>query len=79
LSKDEADTATRFGSMRRKCDTCGGLATSVGGRAPPARGKRGDDVSWSGVNLIRSENEKKIHAIDSTTTNGWWKFKAMIS
>jgi hypothetical protein len=47
-----------FGSMRRKCDTCGGLATSVGGRVPPERGKEGDDVSWSGVNLIRPKNEE---------------------
>jgi hypothetical protein len=40
------------------------------GEVSSGKGKRGDDV-WDDVNLIGSKNEKKIHMIDSTATNGW--------
>jgi hypothetical protein len=43
--------------------------TSVGGEAAPEREKGGDDVSWTDVNLIWTKKIKKIHAVDSATTN----------
>jgi hypothetical protein len=45
------------------------VMTSTGGEAAPGRGKGGDDVSWADVNLNRPKI-KKIHAVDSATTNG---------
>jgi hypothetical protein len=32
--------------------------TSVGREAAPGRGKRGDDASWTDVNLIGPKNEE---------------------
>jgi hypothetical protein len=46
------------------------MATSVEGEAAPRRRKEGGDVSWVDTNLIGVKNEKKTHAVDSTTTNG---------
>jgi hypothetical protein len=46
----------------------GGVTTSTGGEAAPGREKGGDDVSWADVN--RTELKiKKIHAVDSASTN----------
>jgi hypothetical protein len=47
----------------------GGVLISVRGEAAPRRRKRGDDDNWDDVNLIGREI-KKIHAVDSTDTNG---------
>jgi hypothetical protein len=45
------------------------LATFAGGEVPPGWEKGGDDASWDDVNFTESKN-KKIHAVDSTVTNG---------
>jgi hypothetical protein len=34
------------------------MATSTGGKVAPERGKRGDDASWTDVNLTRPKNEE---------------------
>jgi hypothetical protein len=47
-----------------------GVTTSTGGEATPERGKEGDDASWADTSLTVSKM-KKIHAVDSTITNGW--------
>jgi hypothetical protein len=47
---------------------CGGVRTSTRGETALGRGKGGDDVSWTSVNLIGPKN-KKIDAVDSTGTN----------
>jgi hypothetical protein len=44
--------------------------TSTEGEAAPERGNRGDNVSWTDVNLTGAKNEKKINKIDSAGTNG---------
>jgi hypothetical protein len=44
--------------------------TSARGEAAPRRGKGGDNISWVDANLTGSKNEKKIHTVDSTGTNG---------
>jgi hypothetical protein len=51
------------------------MITSVRGDALPGRGKGGDDASWVGANFTRSKI-KKIHAIESSATNEWYRFKA---
>jgi hypothetical protein len=42
------------------------MTTSVGGKTVPGREKGGDDASWTDVNFT---GPKKIHTIDSATTN----------
>jgi hypothetical protein len=42
---------------------------SVGGEPEPRKGKGGDDACWDDVNFTGSKI-KKIHAVDSTGTNG---------
>jgi hypothetical protein len=54
------------------------VATSAGGEAASGRENEGDDASWAAANLTGSKI-KKIYAVDSGDTNGWWKFKIMMS
>jgi hypothetical protein len=44
------------------------VTTSVGGDATQGRGKGGDGVGWADANLS-GQKMKKIHMIDSASTN----------
>jgi hypothetical protein len=46
-----------------------GVTTLAGGETTPRREKGVDDASWVDVNLTVSKI-KKIHVIDSASTNG---------
>jgi hypothetical protein len=58
-----------LGFMKRKCDTTRRNGDVGRRRAPPGRGKGGDDASWPDANLTEPKI-KKIHAVDSAATNG---------
>jgi hypothetical protein len=47
-----------------------GVTTLAGGETTPEREKGVDDASWVDANLTVSKI-KKIHVIDSASTNGW--------
>jgi hypothetical protein len=56
----------------------GSVTTSAGGEAAPERGMGEDDINWTNVDLIELKN-KKINTVDSTGTNGRWRFKTVMS
>jgi hypothetical protein len=58
----------------RRCD----VATSVGVEVAPERRNGEDDISWADANLT-GPKIKKIHAVDSSTTNRHERFKIMMS
>jgi hypothetical protein len=58
----------------RRC----GVATSVGVEVAPERGNGEDDISWADANLT-GPKIKKIHVVDSSTTNRHERFKIMMS
>jgi hypothetical protein len=49
---------THLGSMERKCDTTWWNGDVGRRRAPPGRGKGGDDASWPDVNLTEPKNKE---------------------
>jgi hypothetical protein len=51
------------------------MATSIGGEVTPGRGKGRYVTSLADANLTEPKNEIK-HTVDSTATNGWWRFKS---
>jgi hypothetical protein len=51
------------------------VATSAGEEVAPERKKGGDDVSWADTNLT-GPKMKNIYTVDSTATNGRWRFKS---
>jgi hypothetical protein len=52
--------------------------TSTGGEVAPVRAKGGDDANWDDVNLS-GQKMKKMHAVDSVSTNGQRRFKTKMS
>jgi hypothetical protein len=54
------------------------VTTSDRGETTLGRRKRGDNVSWTDMNLTGSKIEK-IHVVNLAGTNEQWRFKATIS
>jgi hypothetical protein len=50
-----------------------GVTTSASGEAVPGRGKGVDNTYWTDMNLT-GQKMKKIHAVDSISTNWRWRF-----
>jgi hypothetical protein len=69
---------THLGSMGMKRDMswrCGGIS-----RVRSHRGGEREETTTVGLTrILLGQKMKKIHAVNSVASNGWWKFKATMS